>query len=90
MVKTIIEKVLYVTLLIISAAVFVFPESDLYCIKESGKYGFIDSTGEIIIKPEYDYATSFSCGVSVVKKDNLFNLINQNGKIIKKDLKGLA
>ena len=34
----------------------------LYIIKENGKYGYIDSTGEIVIEPQYAEAEEFYNG----------------------------
>jgi hypothetical protein len=38
----------------------------LASIKMGEKHGFIDKTGQIVIKPEYDSVTSFSDGMALV------------------------
>lgn len=46
-------------------------------------WGFIDSSGKFIIKPQYDYAMDFqNNGLAVVEKDNLQGLIDISGKYI--------
>lgn len=40
----------------------------LLAIKQDGKWGFMDSTGKIIIKPQYEKAGDFSDGWAVVTK----------------------
>lgn len=51
-------------------------------IKLNGKYGFIDKSGKIVIKPQFDNAGSFSEGLAAVKLDGKYGLIDKNGKII--------
>src|SRR5690606_25912279 len=40
---------------------------------ETGKWGFKDSTGNIIIQPGYDYAHEFSEGLADVRKGDVIN-----------------
>ena len=69
----------------------------LFLIKEHGKYGYIDKTGQIVIRPQYDYAENFCEGLAVVgvsgttthfgvKHDEhsggKYGYIDTNGKII--------
>jgi KWG Leptospira. len=37
-------------------------------VKKSGKFGYIDKTGKVVIEPVFDYAESFSEGLARVKK----------------------
>ncbi len=32
---------------------------DLYVVKQNNKYGYIDSTGKIMIQPQFDFADDF-------------------------------
>lgn len=50
--------------------------------ESNGKYGFIDNTGKLIIPMEYDYASDFFAGYSVVFKDGKCGLIDINGDIV--------
>lgn len=38
----------------------------LYPIKKNGKEGYIDADGEIVIEPQYDFASRFSYGIAKV------------------------
>jgi hypothetical protein len=42
----------------------------LYPISVNEKWGFIDKTGTVIIKPKYEYAWNFSEGLAAVQVDN--------------------
>lgn len=55
----------------------------LYKIFKDGKYGFIDSTGTEIIKPQYILAIGFSDGLALVVTDTTLiypNLVDFNSK----------
>lgn len=43
-------------------------ENELYPFRSGNKYGYIDKYGEIIIKPQFDYAAEFSEGLACVGK----------------------
>jgi hypothetical protein len=55
-------------------------------IKQDGKYGFVDSTGKIVIVPQYEGADDFFGGLALVTvhRDGkaLNTCINASGKII--------
>jgi hypothetical protein len=53
----------------------------LHQIKVKGKYGFIDNTGKIIIKPEYDYVGDFSEGLAVIEINKKYGFIDSLGNI---------
>ena len=40
----------------------------LYSVRRWSKYGYIDNKGNIIIKPQFDFALDFSEGLAAVKK----------------------
>jgi len=54
----------------------------LYPIYKNGKYGYIDSNGEIKIKPQFDDAQDFYEGLAVVYVNGLAGYINRNGEFI--------
>lgn len=62
--------------------------SDELCLfkTESNKCGYIDTKGNVVIKPNYQYATPFSEGIAVVKEDgdDYHQLINTSGETIAK------
>ncbi len=49
---------------------------------ETGKYGFIDKTGEVVVPLEYDDAQNFSEGLAVVEKDGKWGYIDKTGKVV--------
>lgn len=56
--------------------------SNLFVIKDGGKYGYIDSTGKVVINPQFDYASSFEDGLALVKKGKKYSFIDKTGKIV--------
>ena len=46
------------------------------------KWGFKDIYGEVVIRPKYSYAESFRNGYAIVKKKNLYGVINQDGRYV--------
>lgn len=55
---------------------------DLACVKINGRYGYIDKTGEVVIKPKYDTIGYFHSGFSLQIKNNLYGVIDKSGKVI--------
>ena len=51
-------------------------------IKEHGKWGFINSTGQIVIKCQFGYAGQFSEGFAPVRMDTLCGFIDTAGQMI--------
>jgi hypothetical protein len=49
---------------------------------DNHKWGFIDSTQQIVISPIYDFVRLFNDGVAKVKLDSKWGLINEQGKRI--------
>ncbi len=78
-------------ILIISMVITSF-SADLFPVKQRGKWGFIDKTGNIVIKPVYKDATIFIDGLAMVKhRNNLVGYIDETGKdVIEAKFKGGA
>ncbi|CAN5917321.1 hypothetical protein BH11BAC7_BH11BAC7_14980 [soil metagenome] len=51
-------------------------------VKENGKYGYLDESGDYAIDAEYEEAWSFIRGSAVVKKNGHYGLIDKDGKFI--------
>ncbi|TDG35603.1 WG repeat-containing protein [Pedobacter changchengzhani] len=47
-----------------------------------GNYGFVDTSGKVALPAIYQHATSFNEGFSFVQKDEMFFLINKQGKYV--------
>lgn len=56
---------------------FVSAEPAAVCI--SGKWGFIDTAGQIVIEPQYENAKSFNIGIGAICVDGLWGYINNVG-----------
>ena len=48
----------------------------------SGKWGFANEKGKILIEPAYEEAKSFSNGLAAVKKGGLWGFINEVGEMV--------
>jgi len=51
-------------------------------VMQNGKTGFRDLDGKIVIEPKFDNAEMFSEGLSTVKVDNKYGLIDENGNYV--------
>lgn len=54
----------------------------LFTIEVQGKRGYIDSSGRIVIRPQFDDAWSFSEGLAPVRVGERWGFIDQTGKIV--------
>lgn len=57
---------------------FVSSEPAAVCIDK--KWGFVDSSGKIVIEPKFTEAKSFSNGLAPVSKDGMWGYINTKGE----------
>jgi hypothetical protein len=48
----------------------------------NGKWGFINTNGEFVVKPVYDYAESFQNGLAVVWDFSKMYYVNKKGELI--------
>ncbi|MBP5515767.1 MAG: TonB family protein [Bacteroidales bacterium] len=53
----------------------------LFPVRINGKYGYIDKTGNIVIKPQFDGAGGFNDGLAPIKVGDKWGYINTTGKI---------
>lgn len=51
-------------------------------VKLDGKWGFIDTTGTIVIEPQYEDARSFANGAAAVKIKGKWGYIDESGKVV--------
>ncbi|MBO5348820.1 MAG: WG repeat-containing protein [Clostridia bacterium] len=56
--------------------------NELAVAERDGKYGYIDTKGNVIIDFKYDYAYKFSDGLAVVEKDGNLGYIDNKGNVI--------
>lgn len=56
-------------------------KSRLFLIFQNQKFGFMDRTGRIVIKPEFDDAQGFSEGLALVTRNGRKEFIDETGKV---------
>lgn len=77
-----LSKLLFI-ILIISNVLFAQENyRPLFRIYENGLYGFIDSTGQVIIPPKYRSAGEFSEGLAPVRENGYYGYIDESGKYV--------
>ena len=54
----------------------------LAAVKLKGKWGYINTKGNLIIRPTYDEAENFYKGMAWIKKNKLWGLIDYNNKYL--------
>lgn len=54
----------------------------LAAVSKDEKYGFINTKGEWVIEPQFDYAVGFSEGMSCVYKNGRLGFIDKKGKLV--------
>ncbi len=59
---------------------FKFWHTPFFSIKKKDKFGYCDSTGKIMIEPEFTEAEDFNEGYALVQKNDLYGYINKVGK----------
>ncbi len=59
-----------------------FSKDNLARIAIDSKYGFIDITGNIIIKPQFESVRNFSEDLAVVKINGKYGFIDKTGKLV--------
>lgn len=57
-----------------------FASSQPAAVKQNGRWGFINTEGQIVIECEYEDANSFSIGLAPVKIGNVYHYINEKGE----------
>lgn len=54
----------------------------LYPIKENSKWGYMNTTGKIVVPATFDYAWDFSDGLGRFKNKGKYGFVNAEGKIV--------
>jgi hypothetical protein len=52
------------------------------CVKQNGKYLFVNKEGKKVFPEEFNYATGFTDGLAVVEKEGKYGCLNKDGKIV--------
>lgn len=59
-----------------------FVDDGYAAFRQGEKWGFVDSTGKVMIEPQYEDAKSFSNGVAAVCQNGVWNFINTKGEVV--------
>lgn len=59
-----------------------YPEPALLAFEENGRWGYLDSTGAVVLQPRYRAAGSFSEGMAPVRIGGLYGYINRQGQYV--------
>ena len=60
----------------------VFTNNSLFASSENGKWGFVDSNGNVIVEYTYDMVTEQNGSTAGVKKDGTWQIINTEGQLV--------
>lgn len=63
-------------------AVDIVTEDGIIAVCQDGKWGFVNTSGEMIIKPAYEEARSFSNGLAAVCVDGKWGYIDRNNTVV--------
>lgn len=55
---------------------------DLAAFEKNGKWGFVNTSGNVVIEPAYDEAKSFRHGYAAVRQGDMWGFINKSGEMI--------
>ncbi|MDF2891203.1 MAG: repeat protein [Clostridia bacterium] len=55
---------------------------ELYVIRDNGRYGYINKSGLVVIKPQFEDAYNFSEGLARISVQHKYGFIDKDGKIV--------
>lgn len=56
--------------------------ADLHVVEKKGKYGYADSNGNIVVKPQYDEAGPYINGRALIRKGSKYGYLNEDGTVL--------
>lgn len=60
----------------------IYTSDGLIAVCQNNKWGYVNTSGEVVIEPAYDEAKSFSNGMAAVRKGDLWGFINKENKLV--------
>lgn len=74
-------KILIASILMMGFAATAFAQKNegMFWIRENGKYGYIDSTGKVVIAPQYDNTMGFNEGLAATSTGGKYGFIDKKG-----------
>lgn len=73
---------LWATLAILLYSCSAPPSAKLYPIREGSRWGYIDTTGTVVISPRFYAASNFSEGLAAVRSGGRYGYINSRGNFV--------
>lgn len=58
------------------------PNNSIYADKKDGKWGLVDSNGNVVVNYEYDMVTEQNGNVAGVKKDGKWQIVDTKGQLV--------
>ena len=55
---------------------------ELYVIRDNGRYGYINRSGLVVVKPQFEDAYNFSEGLARIAVQHKYGFIDQRGKVV--------
>lgn len=49
---------------------------------DNNKFGYINTRGELVIEPQFEFAENFAEGVAIIRKDDKYGVIDNTGRYI--------
>ena len=80
--RTILSLTFIVTLAVSSFGQEKVPANRLFPVEVKGITGYIDNTGRVVIKPQFDEAWNFSEGLAPVRVNEKWGYIDETGKMV--------
>lgn len=59
-----------------------YSEGVLQVQDENGKWGYVDTNGDIVLEPQWDSSSEFYDGLAAAEKDGLYGYINTTGEFV--------
>lgn len=63
-------------------AVDICTQDGIIAVKQDGKWGYVNTKGEMVIQPQFQQARSFSNGLGAVCQDGKWGFINLDGQVV--------
>lgn len=59
-----------------------YPNNQIYATQRNGKWGLVNSNGEVMVNFEYDMVTEQNGNVAGIKKDGKWQIVNTEGRLV--------
>lgn len=60
----------------------IYTQDGIIAVKQDGEWGFVDTSGEMVIQPQFQQARSFSNGLGAICQGGKWGFINLDGQVV--------